>query len=188
MRLCLILALCLLAVPNTASARRAIDLIHVGTWDVFTWLTEGDRFAYCGAHPTQGNQSEMMVSIGCAGLLISVDFRGMPLAPGQIIPVAAHVDQQAWFGPLEAQVFGQPGNNTLLVRFGWDRAALEALRRGNQVTVIVQDRAADYSLAGSSAALTQLVQCGQRYLGRNLSNDPPTWREDPNTFNLVCAR
>ena len=167
MRAGLVLLFCLLSFAAPARAGYALEVGRIGNWDTITWMTDSHRFAYCGAQRQLDGGGAMFVSVGAAGLLMSVDLLNQSLAPGRDLAVVLRVDQ-SWSNGYDAQVQGQPGSSILMIRLGWDTAAFDALRGGNWLALLSQHFGYDVSLAGSNDALTHIRDCAERHINRSL--------------------
>ncbi len=190
MRTGLLLILCLFVVVRPAAAQYQPDYevqqYALQNWELFTMELAPDEFSYCGARAHHGEETALLISIGCTGLQVSVEAFGQRLAPGQAFPVIVHIDMETVFAPIQATVYGPPGDNILLIQFGWDSEAFEALRRGNTLTVLARDFGYDFFLTGSSRALAQVDQCAVSHMQRGLSADRPAlWQRSP-AFHAAC--
>ncbi len=162
-----VLLLCLLVLVGPARAGYAVDRGTVGNWDTFTWITDADQFAFCGTQRALESGGVMFVSVGAAGLLMSVDVLNQSLPHGQVLPVTLLVDQ-GWQNRYDAEIRAQAGTPIVMIRFGWDTAAFNALRNGNRLALTAGQFGHDYSLAGSNNALTYIRDCAERQLNRRL--------------------
>ncbi|MCA8908098.1 MAG: hypothetical protein KDA49_08540 [Rhodospirillaceae bacterium] len=172
MRVALVLGLWLAIACTPAQAGRMTDHEQVGAWETFTWFTDAGEFSYCAAVTTDQAGRELFISVGRDGLAFSIDAPGQRLQQGQVMPVMVHIDEQTVFAPVDARVFGQPGQNLLLVELGWDERIFPALRFGRQLTLISQQFGYDYGLAGAGPALEVMDRCAACYIGSPLPAAP----------------
>ncbi|MCB9959286.1 MAG: hypothetical protein H6843_11845 [Rhodospirillaceae bacterium] len=172
MRFAPLLGLWLALVPAGAEAGRMTDHGQVGAWETFTWFTDAGEFSYCAAVTTDQAGRELFISVGRDGLAFSIDAPGQRLQQGRVMPVIVHIDEETVFAPVDAAVFGPPGQNVLLVELGWDERAFPALRYGHQLTLISQEFGYDYSLAGSGPAFELMDRCAVCHLGGPLPAAP----------------
>ena len=115
MRFAPLLGLWLALVPAGAEAGRMTDHGQVGAWETFTWFTDAGEFSYCAAVTTDQAGRELFISVGRDGLAFSIDAPGQRLQQGRVMPVIVHIDEETVFAPVDAAVFGPPGQNVLLV-------------------------------------------------------------------------
>lgn len=165
MRRGLSLLACFLCLTGMGDGGYPLNQGYVGHWQTFTWMTDADQFVYCAAGQELRSGGQMLISMGVSGMVMSVDVQGQHLVAERPLTINLHVLEK-WHGRYDAQVLGEPGANTLLVRFGWDTAAFEALRRGPRLTLSTPDFGYDYDLRGSDTALTHIGRCADHYLYR----------------------
>ena len=165
MRSRLVLLVCLLALTGQARAGYPVDQRAFGNWEVFAWYSDAHVFTYCGARSSYDNGITMLVSIGASGLLMSIDSPTLYLSPLPSYPVFARIDR-FWSGQYNAEVLRQPGTNMVLISFGWDDSAFNALRAGHWVALESRDFAYEFSLAGTNQAFSQMGYCVERHLAR----------------------
>ena len=161
-----LIALCVL--PHTATAGRATDGAQYGVWQVFTWWRDNGDFSHCALTNQGSGLNRVMISMGAGGLLLSFDMTGRVIRPGESVEVLAHVDQQAWFGPLYGRVFALENPPDVLLDFDWDQTFFQGLRNGRMLTIIDPQRqvAYDVPLNGSAPAIDHMNQCSWRHQGR----------------------
>lgn len=188
MRESLFFALCLLTISNPTVAGQPAEHQRFQNWDTYAWFADNGQFAFCAANAEYESGTNLMVSLGCAGLLLSVDVFGHDLTPGQSMPVVLHVDEETWFSPINAEIHGEPGNNLLLVRFGWDGEAFQALRQGNRMTMIWPTTGYDFGLDGSHRALGVVMECVHRHLDGGLDADEPASWAGRSIPHASCQR
>lgn len=190
LRLIIILSLLAIARPAAAQYQPDYDILQIPLedWEVFTWNVAPNQFAYCGARAHYDKETVFLVSLGCGGMGMSVEIPGQRLPPGASFPVIVHIDMQTVYAPIQATVGGLPGDNLLLIRFGWDPAAFEALRHGQRLTVLARDFGYDYILTGSSQALTEADACAQAHIHHSIASGTPGPRGSNPAFDAVCSQ
>lgn len=162
-RLALLVILIGFATPTAAGY--PVDERRLGNWSVFTWMSDTHQFAFCAARISYPDGRETLISIGAGGLLMTGDISGSELSPGQVIPTVVRVDED-WHAPYSAVIRGDPAAPMVLIQFGWDPGAFDALRQGATMTLLTERLAYDFLLLSPDGAFQHMRSCAETHLNQ----------------------